>query len=135
MKNKSYLSDSSYKVLKAIVTLVLPAFGVFYVAIAAIWNFGGGEQVSATVLAVVTFLGVILNVSSGRYSEDTTGNLILSTDPNGSPKLAFQMDHAPETFAKMASKVNQVHFNVIKAPTDGFLADVSNTPKDDTPDN
>jgi hypothetical protein len=91
MKNKSYLSDSSYKVLKAIVTLVLPAFGVFYVAIAAIWNFGGGEQVSATVLAVVTFLGVILNVSSGRYAEDTTGNLIVSTDPSGSPKLASDL--------------------------------------------
>jgi hypothetical protein len=58
-----------YDVLKAIALIWLPASGTLYVGLAAIWGLPASEQVSGTVLAVDTFLGVVLGLSTAKYNQ------------------------------------------------------------------
>lgn len=64
------LSNKTYDVLKTITTIVLPALGTLYFALAAIWNFPYSEQVTGTVTAVVTFLGTLLGISNANYKKE-----------------------------------------------------------------
>lgn len=68
------MSNKIYDVLKYIATLVLPALATLYAAIAGIWNLPYGEAVSATIMAVVTFLGVVLKISSNNYYKNNAEN-------------------------------------------------------------
>ena len=61
------MSNKVYDILKYITTLVLPALATLYAAIAGIWNLPYGEAISATIMAIVTFFGVILKISSNNY--------------------------------------------------------------------
>ena len=61
------LSNTTYDILKWIATLLLPALGTLYFALASIWGFPYGEQIVGTITAVVTFLGVILGFSTSSY--------------------------------------------------------------------
>lgn len=74
------MSNKVYDVLKYIATLVLPALATLYAAIAGIWNLPYGEAVSATIMAVVTFLGVVLKISSDSYYKSLEGNTIESKE-------------------------------------------------------
>ena len=62
------MTDKVYDILKWIALYLLPAVGTLYFALAGIWNFPYGEQVVGTITAVDTFLGVILGISSAKYS-------------------------------------------------------------------
>lgn len=75
------LSNSTYDTLKRLVTIGLPAFGTLYVTVAALWGLPNPEAVAGTVLAVSTFLGVLLNVAGRRYTaaeEETDGEIVVS---------------------------------------------------------
>lgn len=61
------MSNKVYDILKKLAQTVLPALGTLYYAIAEIWGFSFGEEVVATILAIDTFLGVILDISSAKY--------------------------------------------------------------------
>ena len=61
------MSDKVYDILKKLAQTILPALGTLYYAIAEIWGFSFGEEVVATILAIDTFLGVVLEVSSAKY--------------------------------------------------------------------
>ena len=61
------MSNKLYDVLKWIATVVLPAIGTLYFALAGIWNFPYADQVVGTITAVVTFLGIVLGISSAQY--------------------------------------------------------------------
>lgn len=65
------MPDKVYNVLKWIQRLLLPAFSTLYLALGTIWEgiipLPYPEQVAATVMAVDTFLGVVLGLSSARY--------------------------------------------------------------------
>lgn len=61
------MSNKVYDVLKWIATLVLPALATLYAALAGIWGLPYGEAISATIMAIVTFLGVVLKISSDNY--------------------------------------------------------------------
>lgn len=58
-----------YDVLKEVALVVLPALSVLYLALASIWNFPYAQQVSGTIMAVDTFLGALLHISSKQYQE------------------------------------------------------------------
>lgn len=57
-----------YDVLKFIAQIALPAFGTLYFTLAAIWSLPSADQVVQTVLAVDTFLGVLLGISTMQYN-------------------------------------------------------------------
>lgn len=63
------LSNKAYDVLKFITTIVLPAAGTLYFALAGIWGFPYAEQIVGTITAVVTFLGVLLGISTIQYNK------------------------------------------------------------------
>ena len=64
---KIQLNDRVYDVLKWVCLIVLPACATFYVAVADIWGLGHIREVTATCVAVETFLGTILGVSTAQY--------------------------------------------------------------------
>ena len=67
------LSNTTYDILKWIATLLLPALGTLYFALASIWGFPYGEQIVGTITAVDTFLGVILGISARSYKKTDVG--------------------------------------------------------------
>lgn len=61
------LSNKAYDILKWIVLVVLPAFGTLYSSLAFIWGFPFSSEVTSSVCAICTFLGVCLGISSINY--------------------------------------------------------------------
>lgn len=68
------MSDGVYNVLKWIQRLLLPACATLYLSLGSIWKgivpLPYPEQVAATIMAVDTFLGVLLGLSSAKYYAD-----------------------------------------------------------------
>ena len=63
------MNDKVYNILKYIAMIVLPAIGTLYAALASIWAFPFGDQVVGTILAVDTFLGALLGISTASYKK------------------------------------------------------------------
>ena len=61
------LPDKVYDILKWVVSIFLPAVGVFYVAMAGTWNLPYAEEISKTTQAVALFIGAMIGVSSVQY--------------------------------------------------------------------
>lgn len=61
------MSNRVYDVLKYVAQIVLPAAGTLYFAIAQLWGLPYAEQIVGTIMAVDTFLGALLGISSARY--------------------------------------------------------------------
>ena len=63
------MTNKTYDVLKWVAQIVLPAIGTLYAALAGIWGFPYGEQIVGTILAVDTFLGALLQISTAQYNK------------------------------------------------------------------
>jgi len=61
------LGDGTYSVLKKSATIILPALATLYFALAQLWNFPEPEKVVASITAVNTFLGVLVQISKKSY--------------------------------------------------------------------
>ena len=61
------MSNRVYDVLKWVAQIGLPAAGTLYSALAGIWDFPHTEEIVGTVMAVDTFLGVLLGISASQY--------------------------------------------------------------------
>jgi hypothetical protein len=59
-----------YDVLKWIAQYLLPALGTLYFAVAGIWGLPYAEEVVGTIVAIDTFLGVVLGVSTAQYNKN-----------------------------------------------------------------
>lgn len=64
------MNSKVYDVLKFIATIVLPATGTLYFALASIWGLPYGEQIVGTITAVDTFLGAVLMIDSAAYKKN-----------------------------------------------------------------
>lgn len=63
------MSNALYDKLKFIAQVVLPAAGTLYAALAGIWGLPYAEQIVGTIVAVDTFLGVVLKISTYQYNK------------------------------------------------------------------
>ena len=63
------LSNKAYDVLKWIAMVAIPAVGTLYFTIAGIWGLPYGEEIVGTLMAVDTFIGVLLGISTVRYNK------------------------------------------------------------------
>lgn len=61
------LPNKAYDIIKWVAMVCLPALGTLYFALAGIWGFPYGEQIVGTIMAVDTFLGALLGISSIQY--------------------------------------------------------------------
>jgi len=63
------LSNKLYDVLKFLAQYALPALGTLYFTLAQIWGFPYGKEIMGTILAVDTFLGVLLGLGTAQYNK------------------------------------------------------------------
>ena len=63
------MSNKVYDILKFIAQIVLPALATLYLTVANIWGLPYGEEISTTVMAIDTFLGAVLMISSSNYNK------------------------------------------------------------------
>lgn len=63
------LSNKTYNILKWISLILLPACGTLYFALAGIWGLPYGEQVVGTLVAIDTFLGTLIGISTKQYNK------------------------------------------------------------------
>lgn len=61
------LQPKAYDFLKKLAQIWLPAVGTLYFALAALWGLPAADKVTGTIVALDTFLGVMLNVSKNQY--------------------------------------------------------------------
>lgn len=99
------ISNQLYDVLKAVVTVVLPALATLYVALSAVWDLPEPEAVVATLAAVATFLGVLLGISTKSWNNSEAkydGELVTSgNDPDtGNPDLQLVIKRDPSELAE-----------------------------------
>lgn len=64
------MSNKVYDILKFIAQYVLPALATCVATIFKIWNLPYGVEISATIMAVDTALGVILGISTYNYKKE-----------------------------------------------------------------
>ena len=75
------LSNSVYDVLKFLCTILLPACGTLYFALARIWDLPLAEEIVGTLSAIAVFIGAIIGISSMNYNKD--GRIEPPDDANG----------------------------------------------------
>lgn len=60
-----------YDLLKWMAMFFLPALATLVKVIFTIWNLPYGNEISATIVAINTFLGAILGISNLNYNKET----------------------------------------------------------------
>ena len=60
-------SNKVYDILKFVALIVLPALATLYATLGNIWGLPYTNEISATIMAVDTFLGAVLKISSDVY--------------------------------------------------------------------
>lgn len=104
------ITGKLYDYLKWTAQVVLPALGTLYVALAALWSLPEAHAVAGTVLAVDTFLGVLLGISQVSYNRQvSTGTMHVNPDGE-SLRYSLVVDD-PESLRHK----KEVRFRVIKA--------------------
>ena len=63
------LDNKVYDVLKWIALIFLPAFAVFHGAVGPVWDWFRPDDVVFTIVAVDTFLGALLGISTAQYNK------------------------------------------------------------------
>lgn len=108
-------SERTYAILKALAQIILPALGTLYAGVAAIWGLPYSDEVVGTILAVDTFLGVLLGISTSKYKAGTgnyDGSLDVATAPDtGTKTFSLTLHSDPQDLESknvVAFKVNPV---------------------------
>ena len=77
------LKKGVYDTIKWIALIFLPAAGTLYAALALVWSLKYTVQVTNSVLAVDTFLGALVGISSKGYTPSVDGHLyVAQTSPD-----------------------------------------------------
>lgn len=112
------LSNKLYDFLKFLAQVLLPAAGTAYAGVAALWGWGAVTQVVGTIVAVDTFLGVVLAFLTQQYNKSDApydGTIHVTEDPDSGLKQAVML---LKNYQNPADVVNQ----------DSVTFKVSNTP-------
>jgi hypothetical protein len=104
------LKGKLYDRLKFLALVVLPAAATLYFALGGIWGLPAVHQVVNTIVAVDTFLGTILQLSSNAYSKGVEQGGELHVNKG---QLLFQLDEDKTDIAKLGDK-SEVRFKVVK---------------------
>lgn len=60
-------TNGDYDKLKWVAQIFLPALSTFYFALSKIWGLPYGVEITGTIAALDTFIGVCLGISSNNY--------------------------------------------------------------------
>lgn len=64
------MTNETYDILKEIALTILPAVAVLYATLGKIWGLPYVSELPATIMAIDTFLGVCLHISSAEYHKE-----------------------------------------------------------------
>lgn len=64
------MTNKTYDILKEIALTILPAVAVLYATLGKIWGLPYVSELPATIMAIDTFLGVCLHISSAEYHKE-----------------------------------------------------------------
>lgn len=64
------LSNKLYDKMKWVTQYLLPATATLYFALAGLWGFPNAEEVMGTIVAIETFMGILLGISSNTYKKN-----------------------------------------------------------------
>jgi putative holin Dp-1 len=120
---KPFLSDRSYDALKYFTQIILPALGTLYGALAVLWGLPALAEVVGTVVAVDTFLGIVLHLSTKQYEktdEAYAGTVGILVHQDGHESVKFNMLTDPEDLP-LGQK--QVSFKVVPKHAAPYEAD------------
>lgn len=67
-------SNKVYDILKWVCLIVLPACSTLYFTLSGIWHLPYGEQVTGTLAAISTFIGILIGVSTKSYYKEGKKN-------------------------------------------------------------
>ena len=92
------MNNKLYDRLKFLAQIALPALGTLYVTLAAIWDLPAPQEVAATILALDTFLGVLLGLQASAYNKGViqAGHMNVVSLDNGGKNFSLDLDHEPE---------------------------------------
>jgi hypothetical protein len=102
------LDNKVYDLLKWIALILLPALGTLYFALAAIWGFPYAEQVVGTIVAFDTFLGVLLQISTNQYNQNTQFFDNFGPRPSTTGTGAYDVERDEQGTYKDQESTNQV---------------------------
>lgn len=88
------LSNKLYDFLKFLAQVLLPAAATAYAGVAALWGWGAVTQIVGTIVAVDTFLGVVLAFLTQQYNNSDApydGTIHVTEDPNSGLKQAVMV--------------------------------------------
>lgn len=107
---KPFLSNTWYNRLKWVAQIGLPAVGTLYFALSGTLGLPYAEQIVGTTLAVDTFLGTVLGISTARYNRSDAkfdGSLIVAENDN-SLIHKLELTTEPEDLGKQDEVVLKV---------------------------
>jgi hypothetical protein len=67
-KGRFALNNTVYDVAKDATMLYIPALAVLYATLAGVWGWGYVTEISLTAAGIVTFLGVVLKISTTSFN-------------------------------------------------------------------
>lgn len=104
------MSNVLYDRLKFLAQIALPAVGTLYFTLAGIWGLPAAEQVVGTIVAVDTFIGVLLQLSSSKYQKDATGGDIIVKEVGDKKIFSLELNDDPE----LLEQKDEVTFKVVR---------------------
>jgi hypothetical protein len=82
-----FKNSKLYDVLKYFALIVFNAIGVFYKAIAEIWNLPYGNEIALTCSALALLVGTLIGISSHQYNK-----IEIETDTSEEDGLLLERD-------------------------------------------
>jgi hypothetical protein len=92
-------NNKTYTFLKYLVQIGLPAFATLYFTLAGIWGLPNPDEVVGTVVAITTFLGVLLGLSARTYNKaepQYDGALNIFDDEDERKIFSLDLESQPE---------------------------------------
>ena len=102
-----------YDALKFLAQIVLPVFGAIYFVMAGIWDLPESDQVVGIIVIIVAFLGILLHLSTSKYSSENVGEIEVTELPSGGKTYSLNLVGDPEDIELH----DEVRFRVSKGTT------------------
>ena len=97
-KKPNRFSNRLYDALKWIALIVLPALATLYSFLASTWDLPNADKVVGTIVAIDTFLGVVLKISTSQYykkGKNFDGEINFIQQEGEDEKVRFDINRDP----------------------------------------